>query len=76
MLFFLCHNSCDSGCEFDRESADFVCMKSHEESNAEPEPEISSLEPEPKNESPEPEPGTAAEPEPNSEVRESLFYSS
>lgn len=39
---FFYHNSCDDGCEFDRTLADFVCMKSDSESNAEPEPEISS----------------------------------
>lgn len=58
---FVSRNSCDSGCEFDRTLADFVCTKSHEESNAEPEPEVAAPEPE---QSASPEPEQSAQPEP------------
>lgn len=76
-MLFLFKNSCESGCEFDRVSADFICSTSESDSNAEPSPEIAA-EPEPKNASPEPEPElpsaepepevSSADPEPQSEV--------
>ncbi|XP_055326468.1 uro-adherence factor A-like isoform X3 [Sitodiplosis mosellana] len=64
---------CENGCEFDRQSADFVCRKSESESNAEPEPETRA-EPEPESSPSSPEPESApssSEPEPKSEAEPS-----
>lgn len=58
-------NSCENGCEFDRQKVDFVCRKAESESHAEPEPEIKA-EPEPETKA-EPEPEPKSEPEPSAE---------
>lgn len=58
-------DSCENGCEFNAEKADFVCIKSS--IDVQPEPEVASAEPEPEISSePTPELSSSAEPEPAS----------